>query len=427
MSSNINVLWISNTIFPDFAEELGMDKPVIGGWMYGTAKELTKNGIKLTVAATSNSIASTFKRVSDIDYYLLKGTRHHYKYDSTLEKQWIELIANVKPDIVHIHGTEAAHGLALMQACPELDYVISIQGLISVCERYYYAGISRKEISRNITFRDIVKKDSIFRARKKFKKRGSTIEKKYIERTSHILGRTSWDKAHTLAINPKATYHFCNESLRDEFYESRKWNIKDKIDHTLLLSSGAYPLKGLHMVLQALPLVKQYFPNVQVRVVGDDITASNTFIEKLKLNGYGSYLKKLIKERGLTDNITFLGRLDAQGMIQEYLKSHVFICPSSIENSPNSLGEAQLLGTPVIAACVGGVPDMVTHEESGLLYRFEELEILARYIMRIFSDDDFATKISYGGIAAASDRHSRAKNVKDLLNCYTTIMAKTGS
>jgi glycosyltransferase involved in cell wall biosynthesis len=37
-------------------------------------------------------------------------------------------------------------------------------------------------------------------------------------------------------------------------------------------------------------------------------------------------------------------------MITEYRNAHIFICPSSIENSPNSLGEAQLIGVPVIAA-----------------------------------------------------------------------------
>ena len=426
MNASIKVLWISNTIFPDLAEELGEANPVIGGWMYGMAKDLAKYGVELTVATTSTSHDATRKKVGDINYYLLKGTRHSYYYDRGLEKQWIDIINTVQPDIVHIHGTEAAPGLALMNACPELDYVVSIQGMISVIERYYFAGIPPKEISRNITFRDIVRNDSIFKARKKFKKRGANTEIKYIEKTSHIIGRTLWDKAHTLAINPEVRYHFCNESLRDEFYDSRKWNNKNKIDHTIMLSAGNYPIKGLHMVLKALPIVKQSFPKVRVRVVGNDITASGTFSEKLRLSGYGSYIKKLIKVNGLTGNIEFLGRLDAVGMIQEYLKSHIFICPSSIENSPNSLGEAQLLGTPVIAAYAGGIPDMVRHEESGLLYRFEEVEMLARHIIRIFNDGDFALKISEGGTEAASVRHNRATNLNDLMSCYTTILAKKG-
>ena len=80
----------------------------------------------------------------------------------------------------------------------------------------------------------------------------------------------------------------------------------------------------------------------------------------------------------------FTGSLREDQMIAEYLNAHLFICPSSIENSPNSLGEAQLLGVPVIASYVGGVPDMVTHGETGLLYRFEEVEMLAEGIRNLF-------------------------------------------
>lgn len=427
MKEAMKVLWVSNTIFPDFAKELGQEKPVIGGWMYGMAKDLAKQGVALTVATASTSHNAAHKKIGGIDYYLLKGAKHIYTYDSTLEKQWVNIIKIVQPDLVHIHGTEAAHGLALMQACPDLDYVVSIQGMVSVYDRYYFAGISPKEILRNITFRDIVRNDTIFKARKKFVERGANVEVKYLERTTHVIGRTHWDHAHTLAINPKVTYHFCNESLRDEFYESAKWNIKNKTDHTIMLSSAGYPIKGFHMVLKALPIVKQFYPDVRVRVVGHDLTASKTFDEKIRLSGYGKYLKSLIKKLGLMDHVIFLGTLNAQGMVDAYLNSHVFVCPSSIENSPNSLGEAQLLGTPVIASYVGGVPDMVTHEESGLLYRFEEVEILARHIIRVFEDGHFANKISQAGIKAASKRHDRATNLRELLHCYTTILAKNGS
>ena len=54
--------------------------------------------------------------------------------------------------------------------------------------------------------------------------------------------------------------------------------------------------------------------------------------------------------------------------------------PSSIENSPNSLGEAQLLGVPCIASDVGGVTDMIPNKECGIIYRFEEVELLAKHI-----------------------------------------------
>ena len=59
----------------------------------------------------------------------------------------------------------------------------------------------------------------------------------------------------------------------------------------------------------------------------------------------------------MEDKIEFLGRLSAEGMKQAYLDANVFVMPSTIENSPNSLGEAMLLGVPCVAADVGGVAE----------------------------------------------------------------------
>ncbi len=53
---------------------------------------------------------------------------------------------------------------------------------------------------------------------------------------------------------------------------------------------------------------------------------------------------------------------------------------------------------------VGGIPDMVDHGKSGLLYRFEEFEMLAYNIKRIFEDDDLALTLSVGGKVAASGK-----------------------
>ena len=109
-------------------------------------------------------------------------------------------------------------------------------------------------------------------------------------------------------------------------------------------------------------------------------------------------------------------------MITEYLNAHLFICPSSIENSPNSLGEAQLLGVPVIAAYVGGTPDMVAHNETGLLYRFEEVEMLAEHIRNIFTNTTIALSLSKNSIHAAQERHHQTNNLQQMISIYNSII-----
>ena len=219
-------------------------------------------------------------------------------------------------------------------------------------------------------------------------------------------------------------YHFCNETLRDGFYTSPKWDIANKVDYTIFLSQASYPIKGLHQVLKAIALLKKDFPEIKIRVAGQNITQTNSLRNKIKLNGYGAYIKKLINQLKLHDQVKFTGSLTEEQMIAEYLNAHFFICPSSIENSPNSLGEAQLLGVPVIASYVGGIPDMVTLGETGLLYRFEEVEMLVEQIRHIFSDAILANYLSENGIKEATLRHDKIINTNKTIALYSKIYQK---
>ena len=420
----MKILWITNPIFPELSRALGHSVPVIGGWMYGLANDLSKTkDISLSIATSRPNVKPQQLTIKGIEYILLNGQKVNTQYDSSLEVEWKKIIEKIKPDLVHIHGIEFAHGLALMKTCPNLNYVISIQGLVSIISKYYVAGMSRKELRKNITLYDILKKSSILQEKRKFEIRGQKIEKEYLDQAKHIIGRTQWDRDHVKTINPYTSYHFCNESLRDEFYNSPKWQLHNKKDHSIFLSQASYPIKGLHQVLHAVYLLRNHYPNLQLRIAGDDITRTDSITDKLRLSGYGKYIKGLIKKYNLHSNIRFLGYLDSQAMAQEYLKSHIFICPSSIENSPNSLGEAQILGVPSIASYVGGVPDMINHGENGLLYRFEEIEMLAQLINELFTNNKLAIKLSEGGIKSALKRHDRTVNMQRTLDIYKNIIS----
>lgn len=413
----MKILWITNTIFPAPSKLLGIAEPVGGGWMYGLANQIAStDNIQLAVATTySGNTVRTFND-NGVIYYLLPCT-NKTKYAKELEPIWEEICLDFHPDVVHIHGTEYAHGLACIQACPTLNYMVSIQGLVSIYARYYFAGLSFYDLLRSITLRDLMRFDTIFQAKKKFIARG-VIEKEYIKKAKHIIGRTNWDYAHIKAINPAANYHFCNEILRDSFYTSRKWDINRKTDYTIFLSQSGYPIKGLHQVLKAVALLKNDYPLIKIRIAGGSIIKTVTWLDRIKLGGYGSYIKKLIHQLNLHEQVIFTGTLNEEEMISEYLTAHIFICPSSIENSPNSLAESQILGVPVIASYVGGVPDMVKQNETGLLYRFEEVEMLAKQIHKIFTDPELSLKCSISGMRTANKRHHKKNNTEEYLKIY---------
>ena len=106
-------------------------------------------------------------------------------------------------------------------------------------------------------------------------------------------------------------------------------------------------------------------------------------------------------------------------MKAELLNSNLFIIPSAIENSPNSLGEAQIMGVPCLASYVGGIPDMMKGYEE-YLYRFEETEMLAYKICKIFSQKDQQADMS----ESACTRHDPERNAKELLETYKQIAGR---
>lgn len=412
----MNILWITNIIFPAPSKALGRPSPVVGGWMYASAKALVDLDPSVNLAVATVYDGDQIKRllIEGITYYLLPLRGNNTRYHFALEPLWQTVATEFLPDIVHLHGTEFAHGLAFLNAVPEVKAVASIQGLVSIYAQYYYAGISTAEILWNISFRDIVRMDTLFHQKWNFERRG-LIEGAIIRKVHHIVGRTEWDRAHVLALNPSVNYHFCNETLRSSYYGA-KWSYDCCEKHSIFLSQAGYPLKGLHQVLKALSLLVEYYPDLKLYIAGSDITRYNSVIDKMKISGYGLYIRRLIKRLKLSDRVFFTESLNETEMVQRYLDSNIFICPSSIENSPNSLGEAQLLGVPVIASYVGGVPDMVEEGVNGTMYRFEEWEILAQKITSLFEQDQWEDNSEMARI-----RHDSKTNTLRLITIYREI------
>lgn len=417
----MKVLWITNILLPEAKGLLTSNGTLknSGGWLVGASEKLAScDDIQLCIACISSLVKTTTRLLGErIIYYVIPIGRGFKKYNSDYEKDWIRIRSEFQPDVVHIHGTEYTNGLSYVNACGADNVVVSIQGMKSACHQYYYSNISVNDIIKNYTLRDIFK-GGIFKGKADFKVQG-LYEIDLLRKVNHIIGRTTWDKAHSWAINPKAKYHFCNETLRQEFYTGESWNYTSCRKHTIFLSQGGYPLKGLHQVLKALPFVLSQYPNTEVRIAGPDITRFSGIQEIVYMTGYGRYIKSLIKSSGLENNVCFIGNLSAEEMKMEYLNSNLFVCPSAIENSPNSLGEAQLLGVPCIASYVGGIPDMMVGFEE-YLYRFDEYVELANLICRVFSSS--GSYDSQKSISISYARHEPIHNLKQTINIYKSIL-----
>lgn len=430
----MKILWLCNIMLPFIAKSLGQKIIVKEGWLSGLAGKLManqeKNDITLAICFPASEDLDMVKgdtslfvknKAQGVEYYIFReDTVHPENYDTSLEESLGAVIKDFEPDMIHIFGTEYPHTLACVKAFghPERT-LIGIQGLCSAIAEVYMADLPYS-VQKKKTFRDILKKDGLFDQQAKFAKRGE-YEKEALSLVGHVTGRTDFDREMTQKFAPNAKYHFMNETLRADFYHDT-WNI-DKIErYSLFLSQGNYPVKGLHYVIDILPEVIEEFEETVVYVAGDVITANDSIKDKIKISGYGKFLLNQIKKNKLQDHIKFVGRLQSDRMCARFLKSHVFLCPSAIENSPNSVGEAMLLGVPVVSADVGGVHNLVTDQKDGILYPKDKPKRLKDSILRIFEDDKLAVLLSSNAKAHALKTHDPDANYRRLLDIYREIL-----
>lgn len=415
----MRVLWITNILLPEAVALLTNTSECkgSGGWLMSSAKSLVESKVvSLSIVSVSSKVKHFTKfKGKEIEYYILPICKRVDDYEKLMK-----IVHNyVKPDLVHIHGTEWPYGLAYMNSCGSDNVVISMQGILGVIAKCYTDGLSCWQIISNITLRDIRLK-TIFGEKNDYKKR-SIFEELAIKKVKYVIGRTSFDREYVMSINQELKYFFCNESLRDEFYSS-KWEYMKCIPHSIFLSQANYPIKGLHQILRAIPIVRNRYPDVKVYIAGTDITRHKNLSDRMKYSGYGKIIFKLIRKYGLHDIVKFTGLLSAHDMVKELLKSNLYVCPSSCENSSNSIAEAQLLGVPCLATNRGGNPDMIPNEKCGYLYDYNDIEGLADVVCNIFESSAYFDNSYVRNMA--KKRHDKSANLNITLNIYKTIISR---
>ena len=124
--------------------------------------------------------------------------------------------------------------------------------------------------------------------------------------------------------------------------------------------------------------------------------------------------------------MSWLGPLPASGLIEELEGADLFVLPSHIENQPNSLLEAMLLGVPCVAASVGGVAELLDDGGSGLLYHDSDPFALAAAIARLLDHPEFARELGEGARANAHSRYDRAAVARRTREVYEEV-ARVGA
>lgn len=417
----MNILWTVNLIPRSAADALGIKSDVLGGWVEAMAAHLTAiEGADLSIACKSDRGLDFSAERDGIRY---RSIPYHRNTDlNALRAVCEKLIDELRPDIVHIEGTEFLHARAMLEVAQRkgVPTVVSMQGILNGQYAYQCGLLPIDDMMLSLDPLTVFSALSLHLRKTRWYAPRMKYEKELIENASCFLGRTTWDRAHTYALNPEARYYSCPRVLRPPFYQAR-WDPQTMERHSLYVGNSYYALKGFHFLVDALPQLMREYPDIKVYVAGHPPYGDRRSVVK---KGYGVFLKKKIEKLGVGDRIVFTGTLSAQEVAQRLSAVNAYVLTSVAENSPNTLGEAMLVGTPCISSYVGGAPDMAEDGREALFYRSDDPALLAWCVKRIFDDDELAASLSENARRRAQQTHDAQKNARTLYDTYLDILVR---
>lgn len=147
---------------------------------------------------------------------------------------------------------------------------------------------------------------------------------------------------------------------------------------TMICPARLVPVKGHQYLLEALSILKRKRNDFMCWIVGDGELEHS--------------LKSQAAERGLTDCTSFLGsRPDVAALLR---LADLAVLPSVQDNLPFTVIESQVLGVPVVASAAGGIPEMIKHGQTGLLFDVGNSAQLAERLDTLLSEPHLRRRIA---------------------------------
>jgi len=411
----MKIVWFTNT--PSLAESYIKDKPAGGGWIKSLEKAI-QDKVELSIVFYHHEDIEPFQ-FGRTTYYPIKRkngrlTELKSRMFNLLDPKeeittFLKIVRSIRPDLIHIHGTENQFGL--IQQYIDVPTVVSIQGIVSVYTYKYYSGINYIDVLKHTKLADFVRFKSYLQLYKSYQKT-ALREKKILKQTKNIIGRTSWDKRVTKVLAPNATYYHNDEILRDIFYKAT-WSYIPDDTIQIFTTTGPYLYKGLETILYAAQILDELNIKYKWKIAG---VSKETKVAQLAFRK----IKKTISK-----NIELLGPLGEDQLITHLLQTHIYIMASHIENSPNNLCEAQILGIPCIATLAGGTASLMKDNEDGIVIQDGDPYVMAGAIIEMFNNPDKAKLYGQNARRKAFIRHNPVKIADELLAIYNHLVSQT--
>lgn len=391
----MRVLWLASYPLQDLSEGLLTQKPLPYGtcsWLVHLSRALASlDGVELHILSFSNVIAAdqTIQH-NGVHFHIVRYAFPLFSKGPSLFcfdrlTTYRSLLASIsqkitaiRPELIHAHGTEGAYSLAALRT--EIPSVTSIQGIIHEIYR----------VEPSLGFRLQL-----------------PIERVCMKKHRHFGCRTGWDSSIVRQFNPAAHIHYMPEAIDPLYFRTPR---QPPDSPTVTFVGTLVDRKGIGVLMEAMPAIVDRVPEVKFVIIG---TGNPAYVRSLQTGA---------DQQGIAGRIDWSGSQSPAVIAATLARSSVYVLPTFMDNSPNSLCEAMAMGLPVVSTDVGGVPSLIEPEETGLLVPVDDAARLSQAIVRVLTDERLARCLAGQARLMARKRHLPANVADTTLTVYRTIV-----
>lgn len=204
-------------------------------------------------------------------------------------------------------------------------------------------------------------------------------------------------------------YNFQAEVIPNVINLSRyPYRHRQKIQPRLFWMRSFHPIYNPLMAIRVLAQVKKRVPEAFLVMGGQD-------------KGLEDDVKRLAEKAGVESAVRFAGFLDMAAKVREGNSADIFLNTNHVDNMPVAVVEACAMGLPVVATAVGGVPALLTHQETGLLVPDNDDQAMVSAILRLLKDPILTGRLSENGRLLAT-RSSREVVLPQWKEIFAKVM-----
>ncbi|MBE6287647.1 MAG: glycosyltransferase [Mediterranea massiliensis] len=394
---------------------------VVTGWQDALENLVKTQSLDVElIIAFESSVYHEVKVIDGITYVPLNVNFSRFKYWNTnfweikTEKiipKAVEIIKKIKPDIIHVFGTEWPFGLVANYT--DIPVVIHIQGsMIPYNNALYPPGYNKYTAYKSLKW-NLIKYVRHYLDTKHSYSR-ERVERKIWKSVKYYMGRTEWDKALANIMHPNCVYYHVDEALRPDFMNSyRQWEFckSSKVKLLTIAHSGTWYWKGIDMLLKTAHIIKEMGIDFEWRLAGGIYETMKNTIEREENTTF------------LENNVHFLGLTSPNELNELLLDSTIYVHTSYVENSPNAICEAQYLGVPIVSTNVGGISSLCRNGKEATLVPANDPWQMANAIIVLSQNENLMNCYSTNSITISHKRHDYGNIASQLMSCYSDIIS----